>query len=96
MKLRSNWAQRTLNMPYIVNTEALKDEDHIVVPTPDEVIDPVRKMAKTGTGARVMAKSKSKSTNKRGVAGHDLHARRHGENCTFDESSTHPCMTVLL
>ena len=31
----------TLRMPCIVNTKALKDEDRIVVSTPDEAVEPV-------------------------------------------------------
>ena len=48
-----------LKLPIIVNTKAIKDEDHILVVTADEVAEPPKKMAKTAT-AKGVAKKKGR------------------------------------
>ena len=60
IKLNLGTEKVTLRMPCIVNTKALQAEDHIVVSTPDEVVEPVRKIAKTA--AKGKAKTRAKRT----------------------------------
>ena len=60
IKLNLGTGKGTLRMPCIVNTKALQDEDHIVLSTPGEVVEPVRKIAKTA--AKGKAKTRAKRT----------------------------------